>query len=367
MLTNRERTFKMDSMRLFKKKNGYYYISLRRGHEKSLKTKNKELAQQAFKQLQKKLLLGKVVSIDPEKNITLAQFTKEYLATSGAPKAEPSKRSDKLSLETFAASVGGSRPLKMIGRKHIDDFIGACLNRGLSVATVNTYLRRAKAALNVAVSWKYLKVNPFVEGKVRQLKAEKKTPRFLFGEEIKKLFDAITDPEFKDMVFFYVNTGLRRAELVRLKWGDILKMGDAYTILVRETKTSTERTVEANEEVAKLIERMKRGKDKDYLFPRWRTPDAVTRLFRKYADDSGIPHIRLHDLRHTTASHLVMAGVPLKTVAEILGHARTSTTDIYAHLVKGHVKEAMAKLVNAFNSQEIEKPRLVTTRKNKKK
>lgn len=355
-------------MRLFLKPNGYWYISLKRGHEKSLKTKDKDLAQRAYTKLRKTVLQGKLASIDPDKNISLRTFIGEYLRITGPGKSQSSRRSDKLSLETFTHSLkaaGDSRPLNTITRKHLDEMISELQKQGLSHETINTYIRRIKGAMNMAVEWKYLAASPFM--KVKQVKGEDKIPRFLHGKEIKLLFKAITDLDFKNMVYLYIHTGCRRAELVRLKWKDVETMSGRWVITVEKTKTHTQRIVKANTEAARVIEGMARGEPGDYVFPRWRTPDAVTRLFRKYADASGIPHIRLHDLRHTTASHMVMAGVPLKTVAQVLGHSRTSTTDIYAHLVPEHLEDAMSKLEIAFNRQEIETPNLVSVRKSKTK
>ena len=357
----------MDSLKLFKnKKSGYWYVRYSRGHEKSLKTKDRAVAEKAFKKATRKMVEDRLVRIDRENKTTLSEFTKEYLRISGGTKADPSKRSDKLSLETLAKFIegGGGRYLHTLTSKLAAQFISDLAKAGLSNETINTYLRRIKAAMNAAVDWKYIDVSPFQ--KVKQLKVEKKLPRFLYGKEIKKLFKAITDEDFKKMVYFYVHTGCRRAELVRLKWGDIVKIKGAYVITIQKTKTSNQRIIDANAEAAKLIDSMKRGQKDAYVFPRWRTPDAVTRLFRKYADASKVPHIRLHDLRHTTASHLVMAGVDLKAVAEILGHTRTSTTDIYAHLVPDHLKKAMSKLEGSFNMEEIENDKVVSIKKGKK-
>lgn len=356
----------MESMRLFRHKNGYYYVAFSRGKEKSLKTKNKTVAERAFNRAVKKVAEDRLARIDRDKKINISDFTEEYLKISGGTKADPSKRSDKLSLETLAKFIdgGGGRYLHTITTKLAAQFISDMAKAGLSNETINTYLRRIKAAMNAAVDWKYIDASPFQ--KIKQLKVEKKLPRFLYGKETKKLFKAITDEDFKRMVYFYIHTGCRRAELVRLKWGDIVKVKGAYVITIQKTKTSQQRAVDANAEVAKVIDSMKRGPKDTYVFPRWRTPDAVTRLFRKYADASKIPHIRLHDLRHTTASHLVMAGVELKAVAEILGHTRTSTTDIYAHLVPDHLKNAMSKLEGSFNLEEIENDKVVAIKKGKK-
>ena len=81
------------------------------------------------------------------------------------------------------------------------------------------------------------------------------------------------------------------------------------------------------------------------LFPF--TGDYVTHRFKKYVRASGIKSaesINLHSLRHTFASHLVMAGVDLITVSRLLGHYDIRITEMYAHLVPDHMKAAVERL-----------------------
>jgi site-specific recombinase XerD len=78
------------------------------------------------------------------------------------------------------------------------------------------------------------------------------------------------------------------------------------------------------------------------LFP-W-TPDAVSHHFLRTAKKAGLSKVRLHDLRHTFASHLAMAGVDLYTIKELLGHHEIKTTMIYAHLSSAHLDQALTKL-----------------------
>ena len=72
-------------------------------------------------------------------------------------------------------------------------------------------------------------------------------------------------------------------------------------------------------------------------------PNSVGQAFRRLVQEAGVPVIRLHDLRHTHASHLLMAGINIKVVSERLGHASVSfTLDTYGHVMPGQQAEAAA-------------------------
>lgn len=70
---------KIETMRLFKRDNGYWYVSLKRGHQKSLNTKDERIAQTIFRQIKREVLMGKVVSLDKDKKILVEEFYKEYI------------------------------------------------------------------------------------------------------------------------------------------------------------------------------------------------------------------------------------------------------------------------------------------------
>jgi integrase len=98
-----------------------------------------------------------------------------------------------------------------------------------------------------------------------------------------------------------------------------------------------------------LPSRFKRG----YVFPSPKTGGKLTdvkRQFRSALRKAGIENFRFHDLRHTTASHLIMNGVDLKTVSEILGHADTKMTERYSHLSPKHRTRAIRILDSAFQT-----------------
>jgi integrase len=160
-------------------------------------------------------------------------------------------------------------------------------------------------------------------------------------------------------------TGLRRGELCGLRWADVDL--DAGRLVVRRTITTvnheplegavktarSRRGVELDaatvaglraHRARQLQERLLVGagyRDRDLVFARpdgepW-NPDSVGRAFARAIKRTTLPRIRLHDLRHTHATHLLAAGVNMKIVSERLGHATVGfTLDVYGHALPGH-------------------------------
>jgi site-specific recombinase XerD len=71
---------------------------------------------------------------------------------------------------------------------------------------------------------------------------------------------------------------------------------------------------------------------------------TATHWFKDLARKSGVHDARLHDLRHTAATHMIASGIPMRVVQEILGHANIATTGIYAHVIKDRIYDEMEKL-----------------------
>ncbi len=339
-------TYTIDNMRLYRREDtGIYYVELGRGKKKSLKTKNLTKANHLFAAMKEEILREKLLGLPTVKNdITLKVFKEDYKKWSEEMKKAPdSIRSDELSLRTFIDRIGNKK-LAAITVKDLDDFNAKILKAKRSVETLNTYIRRLRAAFNKAVEWGYLERNPYDKkgrGKVL-IKGVKKLPRFLEPDEFPKMFDAIKDPDFRAMVLLYIITGCRRAELVALKWPEVKQ----NYIVILATKNKEQRVVMISEAIQELLSGLKRTK-KGYVFPKWRSKDTVTRKFHKCIIGAGMKPIRLHDLRHTAASYLAMEGVSLDTIGVILGQKDKKVTEIYRHLLPGHMQEQMEKLGNA--------------------
>jgi integrase len=156
-----------------------------------------------------------------------------------------------------------------------------------------------------------------------------------------------------------INTGLRQGELLSLKWEAVdLERG---LITVRQTKTLRLKTVAINPAAKEAFNWLNKHRYGEYLFM-WPWGDLIGKTtvhdaFKRACIEAEITDFRFHDLRHTFASHLVMAGVDLATVKELLGHVGINMTLRYSHLVPEHKTQAVAKLGERFNNLKSESDR----------
>ena len=141
-------------------------------------------------------------------------------------------------------------------------------------------------------------------------------------------------------------TGCRRSEVLDLRWRDIGE--DAINLA--DSKTGP-RAVPLGEAARALIEALPGHRDLEaFLFPRHadgRGTYSLATCWRTVCADAGLGRLRLHDLRHTAASHAVMAGENLPLVGKLLGHRRHRTTAGYAHLADDHLVAA-AEIVGSI-------------------
>ncbi|MNS96183.1 Tyrosine recombinase XerD [compost metagenome] len=139
----------------------------------------------------------------------------------------------------------------------------------------------------------------------------------------------------KPMVVLSLNTGLRRGELFNLRWPHVNLQAKTLTVAGEGAKTTETRHIPLNAEaLATLQVWKKQGDTGGYVFPGQdgeRMTDVKT-AWLELLKNAGIEDFRWHDMRHDFASRLVMAGVPLNTVRDLLGHSDIKMTLRYAHL-----------------------------------
>ena len=188
--------------------------------------------------------------------------------------------------------------------------------------------------------------------------------RFLDTDELARLgraLDAREDewPETVAAIRLLALTGCRRGEVLNLRWRDI----GQNAITLQEGKTGP-RSVPLGAAAQAVIEALPGLRDPDdCLFPslaRGRHAHRLVACWQEVCDDANLGKVRLHDLRHTAASHAVMSGENLPLVGKLLGHRRHETTAGYAHLADGHLIETAEKvgrlIADAMNLQVVPPP-----------
>ncbi len=345
-------------MKLFRRSNGYWYVRFERGKEKSLRTKDKRLAQKLFREIQQEALKGRLILLEKQEKISLSQFIQEYLEWSESNKAYATLKRERSIFKNFL-SYFGERPLRSISVKQIEEYRSFLLRSGRAASGINLDFRHLKAAFNKALEWGYIKQNPF--GKIKPLKGKTGPPRFIPPEEMEKIFSFLKqkDPEFCDFVALALETGCRLNELLKLTAKDVAPDLSYIRVL---GKGNRERMVPLTKKAQGIIK--SRLHKKGRLFDRW-TDNWVSHKWRYFMNEIGLDY-RFHDIRHTTASWLAMNEVPIQIIQELLGHSNITVTKIYTHVKQDVVRQALERVFGCKNSDKSKAApplRLVNTKK----
>jgi integrase len=177
----------------------------------------------------------------------------------------------------------------------------------------------------------------------RPLRVNNRRLRYLSLEEMERLL-AGADDVLRPILIAALHTGFRRSELFGLTWQDVdFKRG---VIRVLHTKNGERRELPMTDTLRDTLQHLPRRLNSDQVFP-GKTGHGlvdIRKRFHRTLREAGIEGFVFHDLRHTFASHLVMAGVDLMTVKEFLGHKDIKMTLRYAHLAPDYKRAAISRL-----------------------
>ena len=222
------------------------------------------------------------------------------------------------------------------------------LSKTLAPATVNRLLGNLKHMMSMAVAWNILASNPF--SGVKLLRVPKRTERVLSEEEEAQLLAAcgrVRAPHLRSCVVLALNTGMRKGEILGLRWENV-DLGNRLITLYNGKTTQSDRRIPMNEIVFGLLSDLRKQTNSDFIFPSTRKKDDRFRDpkvgFMKAMRLAKIPHLRFHDLRHTFATRLVRVGVDLVTVQHLMGHSTISMTTRYAHSLADDKMAAVRRL-----------------------
>jgi integrase len=244
-------------------------------------------------------------------------------------------------LENFLAPryLSDVTPLKLQALKqHL-------LCRGKGTAGINKIIRCVKAMMRFAEKWEFVRKQEW--GNVSKLKEKKGRLVFYNKKELAKLLRA-ADAQWRLVILLGARAGLRRGEIINLRWQDIdFKNNQIY---VAPDKTENFRYVPMSGDLKKILAAGARGIKTAYVINtnkddnKQRGKESLTLNFNKIKKAAGIEKGSLHTLRHTFASHLVQAGVDLYSLSKLLGHTSVKTTEIYAHITPRVLREVIKKL-----------------------
>ena len=258
----------------------------------------------------------------------------------------------------------GSRRVNSIRTVDLDRlYLGLSNDVGLAPATVRQAHAVIRRAFRQAVRWGWIATNPATNATPpRLVRADLSPPNV---DQVGKLLQqASTDaPDLGRFLHVAASTGARRGEICALRWRNLDAKLNTLTIersiieipggiAEKDTKNHANRRMALDPGTLSVLEEQRRDAlkraaqsgakltDESFIFSRapdglipW-IPGNVTRRFQSLRRALGYDSMRLHDLRHFTATRLMAAGVPVRTVSGRLGHANPSTTlSVYSHFV----------------------------------
>ncbi|MGO9607825.1 MAG: tyrosine-type recombinase/integrase [Candidatus Binataceae bacterium] len=288
---------------------------------------------------------------------TVAELAERYIEEHAIPHKRPSSvRNDKGMLEKHIKPELGNLKVAAVGRTDIER-----LHRKLRSHPyqANRVLALLSTVMTKAIEWKLRPDNP-CKGIKRY--PEEKRETWLQTDAIARLdaaLDAHGDRTVANAIRLILLTGARRGEVLKAQWSELDLQRAVWTKPSHHTKQRKTEHVPLNQPAIALLRNLhqqalvasSQGKRNDqeievaaqYVFPGKVPGQPVVDIKKSWAsirNAAGLGKVRLHDLRHTFASHLASKGVSLHIVGKLLGHTRSETTMRYAHLADEALREA---------------------------
>jgi site-specific recombinase XerD len=342
-------------MAIYQKGKHWYIDYYHKGHRRRKKVgTSKKLAETVLSDVQVKIVKEEYLGILEEKKVLFKEFSEIYKEYSKTNKARNSYARDLTSLNSLQP-IFESRYLFEVIPQMVEEYKTKRLNDGVTPATINRGVSCLRHMFNKAVEWGFVRKNP-----VKWVKLLKEPPgriRYLEVEEIERLLNAIdliprgAGKYLRPIVIIALNTGLRKQEILKMKWKNI--DFNERKITVNCTKTNEIRILPMNESVYQELKKVPQHIDSEYVFCNKKgVPYGnVRKSFESALELAKVKDFRFHDLRHmrhTFASHLVMNGCDIRTVQQLMGHKEIKMTMIYSHLSKAHLQDAVGKLDNLW-------------------
>jgi site-specific recombinase XerD len=273
--------------------------------------------------------------------ITVDEFFTEHYQPFVLPRKRSWKRDEELYRLRIKDEFGHLR-LNQIDRKHVQTFHASLLKKNLSHASADHHVKLMRYALNLAVDWGMLEANP-VKG-ISLFNMDNQVEHYLNDDQLKSLLDVLRTDANRTVCLicmWLLSTGARLNEALKATHGQIDVANRVWRIPASTSKSKRVRSVPLNDSALYVLGQL--GQEHDHLFINKQTKKPYTTIMKvwdRLRAKAGLPHLRIHDLRHGFASLLVSDGRTLYEVQQILGHSDPKVTQRYAHLSNKTLQEA---------------------------
>jgi integrase len=316
--------------------------------------------------------------VEPSK-LTVAAFLRDHWLPSLRAQVRSGTWAEHHSkVEVHLAPALGGVLLQRLGPGHLNAVYAELLERGLSARTVAHVHATARRALADAVRWQLVTRNVALQASPpRPGRPELRT---WDAPELRAFLEHVAADRLYALWLLAASTGMRRGEVLGVQWPDVdlaaarvavrrALVTVGHQVVVSEPKTARgRRSVALDPTTVAALKGWRKGQAAERLAwgPAWTNsgyvftredgrplhPREVTRAFSRHVLASGLPIIRLHDLRHTHATLALTAGVHPKVVQERLGHANIAITlDTYSHAVPALEEQAAATVARLVFGQ----------------
>jgi integrase len=276
----------------------------------------------------------------------------------------------------------GHIPVQGLTAQKVQSFYASKLKEGLSTSSLHTIHKVLHAALDTAVRWNLVARNVCDAVSLPSEKSRQVKP--LTPEQAQHLLAVVKGQKLEALIILALTTGMRVGELTGLQWSDIDFDEGSLTIrrtvgrlgvhkfVEREPKTEQSRRkitippfvlhVLKEHRIRQKEARLTAGtnwQDHHLVFCNRRGgfshPDVLLGQFHKVLDVAALPHMRLHDLRHSAATILLAMKVPVKVIQELLGHSSVIITlNVYGHVLPSMQDEAVNNMERLFGMDKQE-------------
>lgn len=277
---------------------------------------------------------------------TLAEFSvrwlREYVDANNGLSEQKNKRT---SLRVHLIPFFGALRLDEISVNMVEKFKAELRAKSYSAKSININLTVLNRCLGTAREWEIINAVP----RIRLLKMVPPPFRFLSPSEVDALLGAIPEATLRAMARTAARAGLRYSELRALRWTDVnfaqeqLSVRSAFVQnQMGPTKNHRVRHVPLTDDLSAELHALPRTSE--FVFAVGRAHPRLLEALKDACDRAGVPCIGWHDLRHTFASHMMVAGAPIHAVKELLGHSTIEMTMRYAHLAPTVLRSAISLL-----------------------